>query len=147
MTKILDVLLTLGLLTGAVLSSNCSLPGFVRGGGQSMTASPKVPAAEGSVKFGKAANDNTSIDLEVKHLADPEKLTPPAQVYVVWIRPAAGAPAQNIGALVVDKNLTGRLKTVTALHAFELLVTAESSRVPAEPTGEPLLTTSYSKGK
>lgn len=112
-----------------------------------MTASPKVPAAEGSAKFGKAANENTSIDLEVKHLADPEKLTPSAQVYVVWIRPEAGAPAQNIGALIVDKNLTGRLKTVTALHSFELFVTAESSRAPGQPTGDPLLTTSYSKGQ
>lgn len=147
MTKTIDVLLTCGLFASAVLSSNCSLPGFGRGGGQGMTASPKVPAAEGSVKFGKAANDNTSIDLEVKHLADPEKLTPSAQVYVVWIRPEAGAPAQNIGALIVDKNLTGRLQTVTALHGFELFVTAESSRVPGQPTGEPLLTTSYSKGK
>lgn len=34
MTKITDVLLTLALFTAAVLSSNCSLLGFGRGGGR-----------------------------------------------------------------------------------------------------------------
>lgn len=146
MTKTTDLLLIAGLFAGAALSS-CSLPALGRGGARSMTASPTVPAAQGTVKFGKAANDNTSIDLEVKHLADPEKLTPAAQVYVVWIAAPDGAPAQNIGALTVDKNLTGRLKTVSPLHRFELFITGETSRTPEKPTGEKLLSTGYSKDK
>jgi hypothetical protein len=115
------------------------------GGAHTMSSSPAVPAAQGQVKFEKAANDNTGIDLTVKHMADPQKLTPPAQHYVVWTRQNKDAAPQNIGALSVDKNLTGTLKTVTPLHGFELFVTAEGSGQVQQPTGEPLLWTDYSR--
>jgi hypothetical protein len=116
-----------------------------RGGGQSLTASPTLPASEGSVKFGVAKNDNTSIALTVKHLPHPDKLTPPASVYVVWTRAKKDAPPQNIGALTVDKNLTGTLNTVSPLHAFDLLITAEASGQVLAPSGRDLLWTSYSR--
>lgn len=126
---------------GAGILSGCALLGG--GAGSRMNASPAVPAAEGHAKFGKAPNDNTSIDLTVKHLADPQKLTPPANNYVAWLRASKDAPAQNIGALTVDKNLVGRLTTVTALRTFDLFVTAEASGQIQQPTGQPLLWISH----
>jgi hypothetical protein len=110
-----------------------------------LTTSPLIPAAEGDVKFSPVKNDNTGIDLRVKHLAEPEKLTPPAQTYVAWIRNGKDAAPQNIGALTVDKELTGELSTVTPLHAFDLFVTAEASGQVQQPAGQPLLWTSYSR--
>lgn len=107
-----------------------------------MNASAAVPAAEGHAKFGEAPNGNTSISLTVKHLADPQKLTPPASNYVVWLRAGKDAAPQNIGALAVDKNLVGRLKTVTAQRSFDLFVTAEGSGQVQAPAGAPLLWTS-----
>ena len=121
--------------------SGCALLG---GSGPRMNASPVIPAAEGSVKFGKARNDNTSVSLSVKHLAHPKKLSPPANNYIVWLRPGKDAAAQNIGALTVDKKLTGKLDTVTALHSFDLFITAEASGQVQTPTGSPLLWTSHS---
>lgn len=136
-TKLLNVA-----LVAAWTLSGCALFG---GGVNKMNSSPSVPAAQGQVKFKNAANDNTGIDLEVKHLADPQKLTPPAQNYVVWTRRAKDAEPQNIGALSVDKNLTGTLKTVTPLHSFELFVTAEGSGQVQAPTSTPLLWTDYTR--
>ena len=45
-----------------------------------------VPAAEGSVKVKKDKNENYAIDVDVIHLAGPDRLTPPAAAYVVWIQ-------------------------------------------------------------
>jgi hypothetical protein len=118
-------------------------PGGNGGSDLRMSASPAIPSAEADVKVAKASNDNTSIDLSVKHLALPEKLTPPENVYVVWVRSTKDAPAQNIGALTVNQNLDGKLETVTALRHFDLFVTAEPSGQVQQPTGQPLLWTSY----
>lgn len=108
-------------------------------GPQKVSTSPAMPAAEGTLRCEKAANDNTGIDLKVKHLANPDRLTPPASAYVVWTKIDKDAPPQNIGALAVDSDLNGRLKTVTAMRRFELFVTAEASGQVTTPSGAPLL--------
>ena len=76
-----------------------------------------MPAAEGHARYGVTKNDNTSIVLKVKHLANPEKLIPPAGNYVVWTRATKDAPAQNIGELKADKNLEGELNGETPFTA------------------------------
>ena len=108
-----------------------------------MTVSPTVPAAQGKVKFGKADNGNTSIDLIVKYLAEPQKLQPPEAIYVAWVSPDKDSPAQNIGALQVDSGRKATLKTVTPLHTFELFVTAEASGQVQAPTGTRLIWTEH----
>ncbi|HVE14532.1 MAG TPA: hypothetical protein VNI01_14130 [Elusimicrobiota bacterium] len=135
-------IIVLSALLGAGFLSGCAF--LNRDPGPRLSASPAIPAAEGHAKFGSAPNGNTSIDLTVKHLADPRKLTPPANNYVVWLRASAEAAAQNIGALTVDKNLVGRLTTVTGLRTFDLFVTAETSGQVQKPSGQPLLWTSHS---
>ncbi|MCR4297077.1 MAG: hypothetical protein NUW21_16215 [Elusimicrobia bacterium] len=108
-------------------------------GTEKLSASPALPAAEGTLRCAKAVNDNTAIDLKVKHLASPDRLTPPAAVYVVWTKADKDAPPRNIGALEVDESLTGRLRTVTSLRRFELFVTGEATGQAPSPSGEPLL--------
>ena len=130
----------------AMIASALGLFGALSGcgGAPKLNTSSEIPAAEASVKFERTRNDNTEIDLRVKHLADPEKLTPPAQTYVAWVRADKDEAPQNIGGLVVDDKLNGKLKTVTPMHSFELFVTAEASGQVRKPTGKPLLWTSYS---
>jgi len=108
-----------------------------------MNVSPDIPAASGKVKFGKANNGNTSIDLMVKYLADPQKLQPPEAIYVVWVSADKDSPAQNVGALMVDDHRKGTLKTVTPLHTFQLFVTAEASGQVQTPTGTRLIWTEH----
>ena len=130
----------LAAIAGAACLSGCATISTLFGpAGPKMSVSPTIPAAEGTVRFARATNDNTSINLKVKHLADPEKLTPPAKNYVVWVRNGQSAPPQNIGALTVDKNLTGTLNTVTSLHSFGIFITAELTGQVQAPTGQPLL--------
>lgn len=127
------LILTVLLAAGAAASvAGCAGP-------EKLSASSALPAAEGTLKCEKAANDNTAIDLKVKHLANPDRLTPPASVYVVWLKTDKDATPQNIGALEVDGDLSGRLKTVTALRRFELFVTAEAAGQAPSPAGAPVL--------
>ena len=119
-----------------------------------LAASNKVPAAEGTVKVGETANDNTSIALNVKHMAPPQRVITDATTYVVWLRPSAAVRspsgtdtklAQNLGALRVDNNLNGSLDGVTPFRDFEIFITAEQSPTVTTPTGEPLLWTSVKR--
>jgi hypothetical protein len=109
-----------------------------------LSVSPTIPAAEGTIKIKKMSDGNTSVYVLVKHMAAPEKLTPPAVTYVVWIRANKDAEPQNVGMLSVDKNLNGELETTTPLNSFDLMITGEISGQVQKPSGQPLLWTSFS---
>lgn len=128
-SKVPDLLLV---ACAAAFAAACVSP-------EKLGASSALPAAEGTLTCAKAANDNTAIDLKVKHLANPERLTPPVAAYVVWTKRDKDAEPQNIGALKVAEDLTGRLETVTSLRRFELFVTGEATGQAPAPSGEPLL--------
>ena len=129
-------LLTAGL---ALVSSACfALPPMFQHANV-MNTSPDIPAAQAKVKFGKTDNGNTTIDLVVKHLAEPEKLLPRASTYVVWVSEDRDAAPTNVGALMVDRNRKGTLRTLTPLHTFKLFVTAEASGQAQQPTGTRLI--------
>ena len=104
-----------------------------------MNVSPDIPAAKGQVKFSKSDNGNTTINLTVKYLAEPQKLQPPAAIYVVWVSADKDSQPQNIGSLKVDDKRKGTLRTVTPLHTFRLFVTAEADGQIQTPTGQRLL--------
>jgi len=108
-----------------------------------MNVSPEIPAAKGEVKFGKTDDGNISIHLSVKYLADPQKLQPPAAIYVVWVSKDKDSPAQNVGALNIEKDREGKIKTVTPFHAFQLYVTAEANGEVQVPAGTRLLWIDY----
>ena len=109
-----------------------------------MTTAPGVPAATGNAKVGKDSNGNTTVDLQVKHLADPQKLTPPENVYVVWIQPR-GEQAKNMGALTVGKDLSADFRAVTPYKDFDLFITAENNATAAAPAGAQVMTQHVSR--
>ena len=78
--------------------------------------------------------------MQVKHLAPPENVASGASTYVVWAKAmAANAEAQNLGALAVDKDRTGELRTLTPLKSFEVVVTAEASGKVMAPSSAEVL--------
>jgi len=96
-----------------------------------------VPAAEGTVSIKKGDNNNYSIDLFVKHLADPSRLTPPKSVYVVWMETSQSG-VQNIGQLTTStkgfsKTLTSSLKTVSPHKPTSFFITAETDAIGNYP--------------
>jgi hypothetical protein len=111
-----------------------------------LSSSEGIPAAQSTVKVSTTDNGNTGIDLEVEHLAPPERVDPNATIYVVWVR-GDNAEPQNLGALKVDKDLKGSLAAVTPLRAFELYITAEPSQASTTPAGRKLLYTTVQMKK
>ena len=110
-----------------------------------MTANASIPAAQGTIKYSVTDNGNTAIELVVRHLAVPEQVAPGATTYVAWARAPGDSAPQNLGALRVDKDLSGTLKTVTPLQSFDLYITAEPSPTAATPTNSELLTASIQR--
>lgn len=104
-----------------------------------MGASTTVPAAQGQVKVDDGGNGNTAVSVTVKHLAPPDRMGEGVTTYVVWAKPLNGPP-QNLGALQVNENLEGVLRTVTPLREFDCFVTAEPSPTSPAPSGQPVLT-------
>jgi hypothetical protein len=103
-----------------------------------LVASPAVPAAAGNVNYDMDRNGNVKLKISTKHLAPPDRLTPPKSTYVVWITPPGGQP-QNAGALAVNDKLEGSLTTTTPAKAFDVRVTAEDNPAVPQPTGPEVL--------
>lgn len=92
-----------------------------------------TPAAEGKVVTSTDSNGNTAVDVQVKHLAAADKLTPARQTYLVWIQGRGEQPAL-LGVLKVNSSLEGSLKANTALKTFDIFITAEDNLQPATPS-------------
>src|SRR5579884_1892808 len=97
-----------------------------------------VPAATAKADLTHDSNGNTLISLDVKHLAKPENLTPPASVYVVWVQPRDAAPIKQ-GQLQVNDDLSAHFKTPTTYKTFRLFVTAEQSASVTSPSGQQVI--------
>ena len=133
----------------AVLAIGFSMAAGCASGGPKpvrMTTSRDIPAAQGTVVASRTDNDNTKLEVEVRHLAPPERVSPGATTYVVWVRAAGQDTPQNLGALRVDEDLRGTLKTVTPLRSFDVFITAEPSPTTMEPTDDELLTANIERG-
>ena len=137
MSKIIRNAALLLVVTGTACAS---APPKVR-----MSVTERMPAAEGIVVVAKADNDNTALEVSVRHLAPPEKIAPEATTYVVWARASAANDVQNLGALKVNKDLQGTLKTVTPLRTFDVFITAEASPTAQSPSSDGLLTASVER--
>lgn len=90
-----------------------------------------VPAAQGSVKIKKDKNKNYTVNLHVIRLAQPQRLTPPKKVYIVWLL-SEGNAAQNIGQVktsssLISNSLKGKLRTVTSFDPTGFMITAEDN--------------------
>lgn len=103
-----------------------------------MTAASIVPGARAEVAVGKDKNGNTTLKMTVRHLANPDRLTPPAGAYVIWLR-EPGGNVDNRGQLKMDKNLKASFEAVTPLKSFDLLVTAEQDVTAKSPSGPEVL--------
>lgn len=104
-----------------------------------LATSPQAPAAVGKVETRRTENKNTEVNLEVEHMAPPNKIANDATVYVVWAQPEGTAGPQNMGAFVVGKDRKGSLKSVTPHERFDLIVTPEPSGTVERPTNDPVL--------
>ena len=101
-------------------------------------------AAQGNVMINDAGNGNAELLVEIKHVPKPDKAAPGATTYVLWAKPSGGEP-MNLGAINVNDDLMGTLRTVTPMKNFDLWVTAEATPQATRPTTSPMLTARVSR--
>lgn len=133
-----------------LVTGTLSACGTMSGGGGSAAAiqsktvelatSQQIPAAQGEMSVKDAGNNNTQVELSIKHLAPPQKIDAQATTFMVWAKPSSDLRrAQPLGALVVDKDLKGKLTATTPYRNFEVFVTAETSSQVEDPSGDRLM--------
>src|SRR3954447_16124061 len=104
-----------------------------------------VPAAEGRVKYKKDDNGNYAIDVKIKELADPKKLTPSKNTYVLWME-TDQSNVQNIGQIVSESGWfsSARKATLEAVSPFKpraFIITAEDNPAVTYPGPQVILRT------
>ena len=111
----------------------------------SFLTSSIVPAARGTVKVKMDDNKNHTIQIALVNLAEPERLTPPRKLYMVWMETDQGE-IKTIGRIMTDsgtfsKTLKADFKTVTSFTPIKIFITAEEDANIQSPGWEVILTT------
>ncbi len=109
---------------------------------RTLTVSPALPAASGSMGVSHDTSGTTYINLQVKHLASSDTLHPAKAAYVVWVQPP-GQPPENHGVLQVNDKEEAKYFTTTRERNFEVFVTAEDNPRAPRPRGTRLLGARY----
>jgi hypothetical protein len=113
-------------------------------------SSSVVPAAEGTVKVKKDKNHNYVIDVNVVNLAEPTKLQPPRNTYVVWME-GDNIEVKNMGQIkssssMMSKLLKGSFQTVSPNKPRKIFITAEDDpNIQFINNSNVVLTTDYLK--
>lgn len=137
--RVLGVVAASAVATLMITQLGCEKMKFWQKSPQPMASGAGVPASEGTVRASKGDNGNTNLAVRVKHLAPAYKVQPDATVYVVWLQ-QPDQSSQNIGGLVLNKNLEGSLDTVTPYRRFSVMVTPEANGGVAQPTHDSVFT-------
>ncbi len=134
--------LTIGILFLALFFQSCATK-YV------FNNSNVVPAAEGTVKVSMDKNNNYKVVLALKRLADPKRLNPSREVYVVWMETEQNG-TKNIGQLITSSSLLSSelrssLKTESSFKPVTFFITAEDNAGIQYPQGLEVLRTHPSR--
>jgi len=104
-----------------------------------------VPAATGYVKVKTDNNNNHVIKIEIRDLADVERLNTSKVSYVVWMETDQGK-TENLGQLnsssgFMSKQMKASLETVSSYHPSKIYITAEEFVDAQYPGDRVILTT------
>ncbi len=97
-----------------------------------------IPAAKGELSVERDKNDNYQIKIEIANLADPKRLSPSKNYYIVWSELKDGSYI-NLGKLASGRRDKGNFKTVTAFKPSEIFITAEKRADIFHPEGPEVL--------
>jgi len=103
-----------------------------------LTNTGVAPAAQGKVITSTDSNGNTSVEIQVEHLANPQSLKPAKEAYLVWVQPS-GQSAQLLGALRVGDDMKGSVKGSTPFTNFDVIITAEDQLKAGTPSSTVIL--------
>lgn len=106
------------------------------------------PAAEGTVKVGRDKNKNYVIKIQISNLAEPSRLQPSKNNYVVWME-GNNNETKNIGKIkssndLLSKRLKGSFETVSPDKPRKIFITGENDASIQYPNlSDIVLTTDY----
>lgn len=108
-------------------------------------SSSVVPAARGTVKIKKDNNENHVISIEITNLAEPGRLTPARNSYVVWME-SGNRMVKNIGQIVSDsgfmsQTLKASFEAVSSTKPTKIFITAEDDPGASYPNSVVVFTT------
>jgi len=109
------------------------------------TNSSIVPGATGTVDVKKDRNSNYVINVNVLNLAEPKRLSPPKDVYVVWME-AGNESAKKLGQIspssgLLSKALKASMSATVITEPKRVFITAEDNIDVSFPGGQTVLTT------
>jgi hypothetical protein len=110
-------------------------------------SSAVVPAAEGVVTVKEDGNKNYVIKIQTTNLAGSQRLTPPKNVYVVWLV-TENDITKNIGQIIsssgtLSSKLKASFETVSSFRPTKIFITAENEANIQYPLSEVVLTTDF----
>ena len=110
-------------------------------------SSAVVPAAEGKITIKEDSNKNYEIKVKIANLADSQRLTPPKNVYVVWMLTEFNN-TKNIGQIIsssgsMSNNMKASFETVSSFRPIKIFITAEDDADIQYPNAEVVLITDY----
>ena len=105
-----------------------------------------VPAARGNVKIKKDNNNNYRIQISLDDLAEPKRLEPSKNTYVVWME-TANDVTKNIGNInsstgFLSNKLKASFETVSSTKPTKIFLTAEDDASIQNPGVQVVLSTS-----
>lgn len=103
-----------------------------------------VPAANITAKKKQDKNKNFIIELTAYNLAEPSRLSPPKNVYSVWIV-AENGTTKNVGQLINENAKKAVLESTTPFNVKEIFITAEETGDLSYPQGKEVSRTTFNK--
>ena len=120
----------------SLISKSVKAIGYKVGGGSTkvdLKGTSLMPQANGEAKV-EARPGATTIEVDLKAMAQPSTLGTEFLTYVLWVVSPEGRTS-NLGELLINNDGESKLKATTQLQVFSLIVTAEpyfSVRQPSE---------------
>lgn len=113
----------------------------------SFQTSTVVPAAEGTVKVKKDKNNNYRISVAISNLAEPTRLQPSKNTYVVWMD-TDNNRIKNIGQInsstgFLSQKLKASFETVSSFKPIKIFITAEDDAAIQYPGMQVVLSTDH----
>ncbi len=111
----------------------------------SFLTSSAVPAAQGTVQVKKDGNNNNQVKISIKNLAEPNRLQPSKNTYVVWMETANNG-TKNIGQInsstgFLSSKLKASFQAVTSFIPVKIFITAEDDAAIQYPGMQMILST------
>ncbi len=107
---------------------------------------PPTYAGKAKLKVSVNRDNNRELDVEVDHLAPPNRIDPNLKGYAVWIK-VPGHAITKAGILdYSDRRRRGTLKATTPHPKFEVIVSLESDLSTAAPSNQVILQKLVARG-